>query len=86
MGDKTPTNSELKIMKLVRKSIVAKKKILKGDLFTTSNLIVKRPGTGISPMYWDSIIGKNSSKDYQEDELIQEEKFTWKIFHIKISL
>ncbi len=75
-GIKKPTNSELKIMKLVRKSIVAKKRILKGDLFTNSNLIVKRPGTGISPMHWDSIIGKYSSKDYQEDELIQEEKFT----------
>jgi sialic acid synthase SpsE len=52
------------------KYIVAKKSIKKGDLFTEENLTTKRPGSGTSPMKWDSLIGKESTKDYQEDELI----------------
>ena len=68
---KEPTNSELKIRGLVRKSIVARTKIKQGDIFSESNLIVKRPGTGISPMLWDTIIGSVSTKNYNEDEFIE---------------
>lgn len=69
-GIKFPTDSEKEIKKLVRKSIVAKKEIKKGQIFSDTNLTVKRPGTGISPMNWDNIIGKYSNKDYSEDDLI----------------
>lgn len=69
-GIKKPAKGELKNINIARRSIVAKCDIKKGTIFTEDNLIVKRPGTGISPMKWDEIIGTISSKDYSEDELI----------------
>ena len=71
-GIKEPSESELKNKEIVRKSIVAIKAIKKGEVFNKSNLGVKRPGTGISPMKWDDIIGKVSSKDFKIDDLIVE--------------
>ena len=72
MGDglKVPSRSERKNIVIARKSIVAAKDIKKGDLFTEDNLTVKRPGTGISPMRWDKVIGKTATKDYRYDDLI----------------
>ena len=67
---KKPSKSELQNIKIVRKSIVAKNKIKKGEILTEKNLSAKRPGKGLSPMKWDDIIGTKSSKDYNEDELI----------------
>ena len=70
-GIKKPSKSEEKNKIIVRKSIVAKRKIKKGEIFTEENITVKRPGNGISPMRWYEILGKKASKDYQEDELIE---------------
>jgi N,N'-diacetyllegionaminate synthase len=70
-GLKEPSTSEIKNMPTARKSIIAKKSIKKGELFTEENLIVKRPGTGISPMGWDTVIGKAASSDYEMDDLIK---------------
>ncbi len=67
---KKPSKSEKKNMKLVRKSIVANENIKKGELLSEINLAVKRPGTGISPMKWDEVIGTYASRDYKKDELI----------------
>jgi N,N'-diacetyllegionaminate synthase len=69
-GVKKPSNSEEKNISIVRKSIVASKEIKVGDEFTADNLGVKRPGTGISPIRWDEVLGKVASKDFQPDELI----------------
>jgi len=69
-GIKKPSPSETPNMKIARKSIVAKKEIKKGEIFTEENLTVKRPGSGISPTRWDEIIGKVASRDYDMDELI----------------
>lgn len=69
-GIKEPSKSELKNKPIARKSIVADCAIKKGEVFTTQNLTVKRPGTGISPMKWNDILGKIADKDYQRDELI----------------
>ena len=55
---------------MARKSIVASKSIKKGELFSEKNLTTKRPGTGISPMRWDEIIGSLAQRDYKSDELI----------------
>ena len=55
---------------IVRKSIIAKCVIKKGERFTEDNLTVKRPGTGISPMKWDKVIGTVAITDYQVDEPI----------------
>ena len=73
MGDgfKRPSPSELKNRDITRKSIVAAKEIKKGEVFTEENLTVKRPGTGISPMEWDKIIGRAAMRDFKEDELIE---------------
>ena len=69
-GIKKPSHSELKNKPIARKSLVAARSIVKGEVFTQENLTVKRPGTGISPMRWDEVIGQQASKDYQQDELI----------------
>ena len=69
-GVKRPSKSELQNKLIVRKSIVAIKRIRKGDIFSKENIGVKRPGTGISPMLWDNIIGQIATKDFSEDELI----------------
>lgn len=69
-GLKKPSNSELKNMEIARKSIVASRDIKKGEIFTEDNLTVKRPGTGISPMQWDAVIGLVANKEYNADDLI----------------
>ena len=70
-GLKEVSKSEAKNKPIARKSIVATKTIKKGDLFSAENLTVKRPGTGISPMQWDEVIGKTAKKDFKEDDLIE---------------
>ena len=70
-GLKRPSPSEIKNITIARKSIVAKRSIKKGEVFSKDNLTVKRPGTGVSPMSWDSYIGKVSDREYQIDEMIQ---------------
>jgi N-acetylneuraminate synthase len=70
-GLKEVSKSEVKNKPIARKSIVATKTIKKGDLFSAENLTVKRPGTGISPMQWDEVIGKTAKKDFEEDDLIE---------------
>lgn len=69
-GEKKPSPSEKGNVSVVRKSIVAKTTIRKGEIFTEENLTVKRPGTGISPMKWEEIIGREAERDYKEDEQI----------------
>ena len=67
---KKPSKSELKNIKIVRKSIVAKTNIKKGEFLNENNLTVKRPGTGISPMKWYDLLGTKATRDYKEDDLI----------------
>ncbi|MEY8759791.1 N-acetylneuraminate synthase [Chryseobacterium tongliaoense] len=70
-GLKEPSPSEMKNIKIARKSIIAAKEIKKGEIFSEENLTVKRPGDGISPMQWDDVIGKQANKDFYEDDLIE---------------
>lgn len=70
-GEKIPTESEKINMGVVRKSIIAGRHINKGDIFTEANLTTKRPGTGISPMRWNDIVGMKAKRDFDEDELIE---------------
>ena len=71
-GVKAPTQNELSNMNLIRKSIVAQKRIKKGERFDATNISVKRPAGGISPIYWDVTIGRIASRDYIADELIDD--------------
>ncbi len=59
--------------KVARKSIVAGRPITKGEPFSEQNLNLKRPGTGIAPRHWDTLIGKKAGQNYQEDDLIVDE-------------
>ncbi len=68
--EKKPSPSELKNKFVVRKSIVANKKINKGEIFTRDNIFVKRPAAGKSPMKFNNILGKKSKKNYEVDDLI----------------
>ncbi len=70
-GIKKPSKSEIKNLPIARKSIVASKDIKKGEVFSEKNLAVKRPGTGISPMNWDMVIGKKAKRNFKKDELIE---------------
>jgi N-acetylneuraminate synthase len=69
-AEKRPTRIELLNRAVVRKSIVARRPISRGEVFSDTNLTTKRPGTGLSPMLWDQIIGCRAARDYMEDELV----------------
>lgn len=70
-GHKEPMGSEKKNIEIARKSIVAKKDIVKGEVLTEETITVKRPGNGISPMKWFDVIGKEAVRDFAGDELIE---------------
>lgn len=70
-GIKRPMPSEAKNIPVVRKSIVARKAIQAGEMFKVGNLTAKRPGTGISPMYFDEVLGQKARRNFAEDELIE---------------
>ena len=70
-GIKKVSDSERGNISVARKSIVAACSIKKGELLTENNLTVKRPGTGLSPMLWENVIGTTAIKDYEEEDLIQ---------------
>lgn len=69
-SEKSVSLSERENLAVARKSIVASRRILKGEILTEENLSVKRPGTGISPMKWKEVLGTYAVKDFEEDELI----------------
>lgn len=70
-GVKRPSKSEQKNISVARKSILASRSIGIGETFSDNNLIVKRPGNGISPMRWDEIVGNKATRDFSADELIE---------------
>ena len=70
-GIKRPSPSEMKNIPIVRKSLVAATDIRAGECFTELNITVKRPGTGISPMNWNEVLGSFAVRDYKADELIE---------------
>lgn len=73
LGDpvKQVTPSEAKNRAIARKSIVAAVAIAPGEVFTEANLTVKRPGTGLSPMLWEQVLGQTAKKEYQPDQPIE---------------
>ena len=67
---KIVTKSEKKNIKIIRKSIVAKSHIKKNERFSELNLTCKRPGTGISPIFWKKVLGRKAKKNFKKDSLI----------------
>jgi sialic acid synthase SpsE len=70
-GVKQPTASERKNMAVARKSLIAVKDIKRGEVFTEDNITVKRPGSGISPLYYWDVLGKAASRDFSVDEMVE---------------
>lgn len=70
-GVKHPSANEEKNKPVARKSLVARNAIRAGEVFGEHNLSVKRPGTGLSPMRWDEVLGRKAPRDFQPDELIE---------------
>ncbi len=70
-GIKRASPSEAGNRGAIRKSIVAGTAIRRGEVFTEENLTVKRPGTGLSPIYWELLVGRPAQRDYQKDEMIE---------------
>jgi len=70
-GEKKPTGSEKKNLRIVRKSIVAARPIKKGERFGKGNITTKRPGFGLSPMMWDAVVGKEAKYDFKAEDLIK---------------
>lgn len=68
---KIVTSSEAKNIMWARKSIVAKRKIKKGEILSEENITTKRPANGISPMKWHEIIGTTAIRNFDLDELIE---------------
>jgi N,N'-diacetyllegionaminate synthase len=70
-GVKRPSRVEITNRVSARKSIVAAKAIRGGEVLSIENVTAKRPGTGISPMEWDKVVGTIAKRAFQEDELIE---------------
>jgi N,N'-diacetyllegionaminate synthase len=70
-GIKRPSASELNNRLSARKSIVASSPIAVGEELSPENCTTKRPGTGMSPMLWDEVIGRVSTRAYSVDEMIE---------------
>lgn len=70
-GIKRLTPGEARNKPVVRKSLVASQAIKSGEVFTLQNITAKRPGTGISPMRWDEVIGRAARRNFSSDEMIE---------------
>lgn len=75
--EKKVTDSEKQNLFVARKSIVAKRKIKKGEIFSVENITCKRPGNGISPIHWYEVLGKTAEMEFQMDELIRCKEVKW---------
>lgn len=70
-GIKRLTPSEARNKVVGRKSLVASQAIKAGEVFSVKNITTKRPGTGVSPMHWDEVMGRTAPRDFSIDELIE---------------
>ena len=61
-GQKKVSNSEKKNIAIARKSLHLKYKVSKGEILREEDLIVLRPGDGISPLRLNEVIGKKTKK------------------------
>ena len=69
-GKKIALKCENQARKFARRSIVANKKITKGEVLTKNKICFKRPGTGISPSLLKKVLGKRAKKEITYDKLI----------------
>jgi N,N'-diacetyllegionaminate synthase len=77
-GIKLPSASEKKNTEIARKSIHLAKDIKIGSVLNEDDLIIKRPGNGISPLLIESIVGCKVNKDLKADTLLALKDIEWK--------
>lgn len=70
-SEKAPTKIELENKQVVRKRVVAKRQIEKGELLSEDNLTTKRASQGIDAMFWDDVLGQIATKSFHYDESIE---------------
>lgn len=68
---KMPASSERKNIEVARKSIVAARAIEAGEVFSAGNLMVKRPGGGLSPMLFWGLLGRRAPRSFSPDEAVE---------------
>jgi sialic acid synthase SpsE len=68
---KVPNKSELKLISIVRRSIVAAYDLPASHKLTIEDLEAKRPGDGIPPLEYEKFLGKILKKDLNKDQQIQ---------------
>jgi sialic acid synthase SpsE len=76
-GIKQPTNSELRNKPRMRKSVVARRAILSGQVIIADDLTCKRPGDGLPPLWFDRVVGRRAAQDIVADEQIQLRSIAW---------
>ena len=72
---KKPGPNELQYIPMVRRSIVATKAIKKGVKFSSQNIDLKRPGTGLPPKEFNRVLGRIANRDITADSLIKKTDF-----------
>jgi N-acetylneuraminate synthase/N,N'-diacetyllegionaminate synthase len=72
-GRKAPRDAEQEVMRVARRSLVAERALPAGHVLVIGDLAAKRPGTGISPMEVDRIVGRRLARDVEADHLLAEE-------------
>lgn len=68
---KKPLETEELSRKNARRSIVTARNIRKGEIIDETMVTYKRPGTGISPLYWDDVVGRVVASDLEDDHIMQ---------------
>jgi len=74
-GIKKPNKSEIEIMRVARRSLIATKDMKAGKIIGESDITIKRPGTGILPKFKEIIIGMKLINDIRQDEPFRWENF-----------
>lgn len=69
-SSKEPLETERISRENARRSIVLSAPVSAGEIFSESNMTYKRPGSGISPMYWDDVLGKKAARNLEEDHIL----------------
>jgi N-acetylneuraminate synthase len=68
---KGPAPVELRNRTVARRSLVAARRISKGERFTPDMIAAKRPGDGMSPMQAFDLVGRTASRDFDVDEQLE---------------
>ncbi|WP_298916284.1 N-acetylneuraminate synthase [uncultured Algimonas sp.] len=69
-GVKRPQPSETETAQVARRSIVVARDIKAGETIARTDLVMKRPGTGLAPKHLDWVVGRTARSDLPSDTLV----------------